>query len=64
MDMFLASKGIIADTSDADIMCIQLDGYDDTNFVNLILEYAQWLKDNVSDMTINPNADGSRYHQG
>jgi hypothetical protein len=64
MQLFLDSKGIPSDTSDADVTCIQVDGYDATNFVNLILEYAEWLKEAKHDMSINPHADGSKYHKG
>jgi|694.fasta_scaffold126323_7 hypothetical protein len=64
MEFFLASKGIASDTSDADIMWITLEGYDDTNFVNLMLEYAKWLQEAEHDMSINPHADGSKYHRG
>ena len=64
MQLFLDSKGIPSNTSDADIMWITLEGYDDTNFVNLILEYAEWLKEAKHDMSINPDADGSKYHKG
>lgn len=63
MQFFLDSKGIASDTSDADIMCIKIDGYDDTNFINLIIEYSKWLKEAEHDMSINPNANGSKYHR-
>lgn len=64
MDMFLASKQIKSSTSDADIIYIRLEGYNDTEFVNLIIEYAKWLKESEHDMSINPFADGSKYHRG
>lgn len=64
MQLFLDSKGIPSATSDADITHIVVEGYNDTNFVNLILEYTEWLKEAKHDMSINPNADGSKYHKG
>jgi hypothetical protein len=64
MQMFLDSKGIFSETSDADIMWVYIQGHNDTNFINLILEYAEWLKEAKHDMSINHNADGLKYHKG
>jgi hypothetical protein len=58
---FLTIKGIPTDASDADIMCIKLNG--EIDLFTLGMEFNQWLYHNRNDMTINPDGDGSLYHR-
>ena len=61
---FLTEKGYKFVCGDADIIAVELPLSTDDRFIKLFIEYAQWLKDSEHDMTIHPNADGSRYHRG
>jgi hypothetical protein len=61
---FLDHKGMPSETSDADITCIKLEGYNDSKFLKLMLEFCEWAKDTEHDMSINRNANGSKYHKG
>jgi hypothetical protein len=65
MAEFLTSKGIEWFGTDADILCFKIESkcHNDTEFVNLVLEYAKWLSDNDGDMTINREAMGGSYHR-
>ena len=60
---FLRSKNVKHFTSEADITSIVLEGYNDSMFFMLVLEFAEWLIENENDMTINPNAKGGQYHR-
>lgn len=62
MGAFLQAKQITHAVSDADIICIRLYGYNDSPFVMLMLEFAEWLIDHENDMSINPQGNGSKYH--
>ena len=42
LEQYLNYKGIKNDTGDADITCIEIDGYDDTNFIKLISDFNEW----------------------
>ena len=64
MGAFLEAKKVNHFVTDADIICIRVQGWNDSPFVMLMLEFAQWLIENEHDMSVNPEADGSRYHSG
>jgi hypothetical protein len=61
---FLRKKKVRFFVTDADIIGIILDDVNDTAFFNLISEFKDWLPDNINDMTINRNGNGSLYHAG
>jgi hypothetical protein len=62
MEEFLMTKQVNHFTTDADILVIRLDGHNDTPFVMLMMEFAEWLIKTKDDMSINRSGDGSRYH--
>lgn len=62
---FLTAKGIDYYVSDADILLFEIESkkhHNDTEFVDLVLEYAKWVKDNEGDMAINRHAKSGNYH--
>lgn len=61
---FLQQKQINHSVSDADIICIRLSGWNDSPFVMLLLEFAEWLIDHENDLSVNPEGNGSKYHSG
>lgn len=65
MGEFLSSKGIDWFATDADILCFKIESkyHNDTEFAELILEYAKWIDDNDEDMAINREAMGGSYHR-
>lgn len=65
MAKFLSSKGIDWEDTDADILVFKIESkyYNDTEFVELILEYSKWVDDNYEDMAINREAMGGSYHR-
>lgn len=64
MGEFLKTKSVNHFVTDADIICIRLEGWNDSPFVMLLLEFAEFLIDNENDMSVNPQGDGSKYHSG
>jgi hypothetical protein len=62
MDEYLTTKGYTFYVSDADIIRIKLNGWNDNVFVNLLLDFSCWLIENANDMSINPCGNGALYH--
>jgi hypothetical protein len=59
---FLRESKIEFLCSDADIVSVEL--LNDKSLFNLGAKYAKWLQEAEHDMSINPHADGSKYHRG
>jgi hypothetical protein len=59
---FLYLRGIPHIVSEADIICVSIDGWNDTEFSALMMEYCLWLIEHQNDMTINLLGDKSKYH--
>lgn len=62
MEEFLITKEINHFTTDADITVIRLEGHNDTPFVILMMEFAEWLIESTGDMSFIRWSNGSRYH--
>lgn len=62
MEEFLMTKQVNHFTTDADITVIRLEGHNDTPFVMLMMEFAEWLIETTGDRTFVRSGDGSRYH--
>jgi hypothetical protein len=62
MDEFLTTNGYKFQVSDADVIALDLYGFDDGVFVSLMLDFSCWLINNRNDMSINPCGNGSFYH--
>jgi hypothetical protein len=62
MEEFLMTKQVNHFTTDADILVIRLEGHNDTPFVMLMMEFAEWLIETTGDRTFVRSGDGSRYH--
>jgi len=63
MHEFVQERKISNFVSDADILVIRLLDHNDNEFAMLMLEFAKWLVDHENDCSVNPDADGSKYHQ-
>jgi len=64
MGAFLEAKKVNHFVTDSDIICIRVESWDDRPFVLLMLDFAEWLIEKNQDMSVNSEADGSRYHSG
>jgi len=61
---FLKAKQVNHFVTEADIIVIRIQGWNDSPFVMLLLEFAEWLIDHENDLSVNPQGDGRKYHSG